>query len=140
MKLFNCEYRDGRASSAPELRKGIAKPEAHMTHDESDANNQSPQHDPDVLPHNYRQCDLDETCPKAVVPDDGDCGPTSRCICGRPDCEVCFPPRLPEFSPPIVNSEAWLTMKSVYPRRLRELDEDAPSQHPMSRVAAPAEP
>ncbi len=82
----------------------------------SDPNNESMAHDPDVLPHDYNDCDMDEIFFKAVVPDDLEKAPASRCMCGRPDCGKCFPPQPSEFSPPITGAEAWLMQK--YPRRL----------------------
>ena len=63
-----------------------------MTQDEAEANNQSTAHDPDVLPHDYASQDMDQIFMKAIVPDDHDGAPASRCICGRPDCRTCFPP------------------------------------------------
>ena len=70
-------------------------------------NNQSEAHDPDVLPHMYEEVDRDRIFEKAVAPDELDCAPTGRCICSRPECAICFPPRAPEFGPPVINAEAW---------------------------------
>jgi hypothetical protein len=130
INLFNCEYRDGRATSAPELRKNA---NAYVTQDEADANNQSPAHDPDVLPHDYASHDMDEIFMKAIVPDDHDGAPASRCICGRPDCSKCFPPQPPEFGPSPLPAESWMVCNGRLPRRLREM-EGAESELPRSEL------
>ena len=56
--LFNCEYRDGRSIIAPELRPAAIH--AIQTEYDPDANNKSPTHDPDVLPHLYDADDMDK--------------------------------------------------------------------------------
>ena len=42
IECFNCEYRGGRAVSAPELRKNKHNGEAHVVQDANDPNNNSP--------------------------------------------------------------------------------------------------
>ena len=49
IELFNCEYRDGRSTIAPELRPAALN--AIQSEHDPDTNNQSPTHDPDVLTH-----------------------------------------------------------------------------------------
>ena len=129
VQLFNCEYRDGRSSAAPELRKKQQGAETQLIQQSSgqvtvlsregivDPNNDSTMHDPNVLPHNYDERDLNEIFFRAEVPEDQENSPASRCMCGRPDCQECFPPHPSEFSPPVTGAEAWLLQK--YPRRLR---------------------
>ena len=65
-QLFGCEFRGGRATSAPQLRKegGI---EVHAVSPEDDDKYSRPCHDPAVLPHHYREGDLDEHFPKATA-------------------------------------------------------------------------
>ena len=109
VKLFNCEYRDGRAASAPQLRKNDSKPEVNVAQTEADPNNTSRSHDPDVLPHDYNDEDLDEIFYKAVVPGDGDGAAASTCICGRPDCLECFPAQPRGMVGDRGLAEAWLT-------------------------------
>ena len=118
--LFSCEFREGRPLAAPELRKQKPQQEAaskHLIHvaqmepaagREEESNNQSPMHDPAVLPHMYLDKDLDQLFEKAVAPPELDCAPTGSCICSRPECPVCFPPRAPEFGPAVVDSECWI--------------------------------
>ena len=106
IELVNCEYRDGRSTIAPDLRP--APINAIQSEHDPDANYQSPMYDPDVLPHLYEAGDRDKLFEKATVPAEMDCAPTGRCICSRPECGICFPPRGPEFGPAVTNSEAWL--------------------------------
>ena len=56
---------------------------------------------------------MSKTFETAVAPAELDCAPTGKCICSRPECRKCFPPRPDEFGPPIVNSEAWIVDKQV---------------------------
>ena len=124
VELFNCEYRDGRATTAPLLRKEKAPDaECHMTttnattrHNDdgmtqrntasnmanigmgvgvgvgdTDANNLSPTHDPDVLPHAYAADDMESLFPVAVAPDDAEGIPRDVCICCKPGCVRCYP-------------------------------------------------
>ena len=125
VELFNCEYRDGRATTAPLLRKEKAPDaECHMTttnatkrHDDDgvthsnmasnmasniasnigvgvgDANNLSPSHDPDVLPHAYAVDDMESLFPVAVAPEDAEGIPRDVCICCKPGCGRCYPRR-----------------------------------------------
>ena len=72
VRLFNCEYRDGRASTAPELRQNKQNAETSLIHTHTnvpsnsptlkndDPNNDSTAHDPDLLPHEYNDEDLDD--------------------------------------------------------------------------------
>ena len=57
MKLFGCEYRDGRAASAPLLRKMDSAQVNIVDADEK-------------LPHLRTQTEIDELYPRMVAPDD----------------------------------------------------------------------
>ena len=130
--LFNCEYRDGRASSAPELRKAKGNGAVNVVQEAStndEPNNQSPAHDPDVLPHAYSEKDLEEIFARAVVPPDDDVALEGRCICSRPDCERCFPPPAPEFGPPAGPAEVWMV-----DRREEEKKERLRKSEPLPRL------
>ena len=124
MQLFNCEFRDGRAMSAPSLRKdnktiahggtqGVAayidsggfqtKHEATPRQRGEDYNNDyvlvfhddhQIPHDAGVLPHEYEEASLEKLFPKAVAPPLDGEGLLPRCICFRPECATCFP-RIP---------------------------------------------
>ena len=153
VELFNCEYREGRAHTAPELRRspadtgGLAVGGHDGGHDGEAWRNSGPSadtahvheqglshaleasgsedlfahiapHDPSVLPHEYLQEDVDKLFPIASAPEELDCAPVCRCICGRPDCGACFPPRAPEFGPAVERAEAWIMIEGKYPRRL----------------------
>ena len=127
VELFGCEYREGRSAAAPELRKMKVDKQAlsfHVAQMEDPAvgpaevNNQSIAHDPDVLPHMYDQAERDRIFDIALAPPEVDCAPVGKCICYRPECRLCFPLPLPEFSPPITNAEAWLVDRTELPRRL----------------------
>ena len=109
-ELFDCEYREGRSAAAPELRKDREPPAVHAVQREHDpdANNRSPMHDPDLLPHMYDANGMSKTFEIAVAPAELDCSPTGQCIRSRPECRVCFPPPMPEFGLPVTNSEAWI--------------------------------
>ena len=119
VELFNCEYREGRATTAPLLRKEkTPDAECRMTttnttkqHDNDgvthsnmasnmasnigvgvvDTNNLSPSHDPDVLPHAYAADDMESLFPVAVAPEDAEGIPRDVCICCRPGCGRCYP-------------------------------------------------
>jgi hypothetical protein len=115
VSLFNCEYRDGRAQSAPELRKAKSSSSstavayaAYGDQEQLDPNNRSIAHDPDVLPHAYSEDDMDQIFLRAVVPDDGDSSSAVKCMCSRPECGVCFPKAKPEFSTINEYAEAWI--------------------------------
>ena len=132
VKLFNCEYREGRASSAPELRKARANGAANVVQralTSDDPNEQSPAHDPDVLPHAYAEEDLEWLFARAVVPPDDDVALEGRCICSRPNCERCFPPPAPEFGPPAGPAEAW-----VVDRQQETTDEMIVRSEPLPRL------
>ena len=109
IELLNCEYRDGRSTIAPELRPAAIN--AIQSEHDPDANNQSPTHDPDVLPHLYETDDMDKLVEKAIAPAEMDCAPTGRCICSLPECGILFPPRWHELGPAVTNSEAWLVAR-----------------------------
>ena len=127
VELFGCEYREGRSSIAPELRKQKT-PDQHVAHlckhsnlhvaqmdpavGPEDINNISPMHDPMVLPHMYADGDMEGLFGKAVAAPELDCEPSGACICSRPHCGICFPPPAPEFGPAVVDSEAWLAVPS----------------------------
>ena len=76
-----------------------------------EAKNKSPTHDPDVLSHMYDIGDMNTTFEVATAP--------AECICSRPGCRICFPPRVSEFGPPVTNSEVWLV---AGPKRVSEKD------------------
>ena len=92
-------------------------------------------HDPDILPHMYDIEEMSKTFETAVAPAELDCAPTGKCICSRPECRKCFPPRPDEFGPPIVNSEAWIVDKQVSEKGC-EFGEVASSQG-LQRVTLP---
>ena len=86
IKLFGCEYRGGRAESAPLLRKKEKEEEEVHANEEDEVSkaglveravlsedfpwyNDFPTHDPDVLPHEYEMGDLDSYFPTATAPD-----------------------------------------------------------------------
>ena len=96
VELFNCKYREGRATAAPELGKNKTPAvdgrsrhaEIHLNDDarrrqadnngltataHNDINEQSAMHDPDVLPHMYEQKDLEKIFQRAEAPDKLDC-------------------------------------------------------------------
>ena len=106
IELLNVEYRDGRLTIAPELTPAAMN--ANQSEHDPGASNQSPTHDPDVLLHLYNASDMDKLFERATAPPEMDCAPTGRCICSRPECGVCFPPRGHEFGPAVTNSETWL--------------------------------
>jgi hypothetical protein len=108
-----------------------------ITQEDADVNNQSPAHDPDVLPHDYEINDLNDVFYKAVVPDDQDCAPSSRCICGRPDCKICFPPRPPEFGPPVAPAEAWMAAGGRLPRGFEEMRSGDVGEQPSEPIRRP---
>ena len=70
IKLFSCQYREGRAASAPKLKRkegtSVHVCEAHVGHDGEEE--EGPMHDPELLPHHYSQHDRDELFPVAVAP------------------------------------------------------------------------
>jgi hypothetical protein len=51
---------------------------------------------------------MNEIFLRAVVPDDGDSASATRCMCSRPECEVCFPKVKSEFGTVGEYTEAWL--------------------------------
>ena len=78
IELFSCQFREGRAASAPQLRRDIDGvgfmgefEDAVYAQGESNAQGEFeyPAHDPAVLPHHYREDELDEFFPKAKVED-----------------------------------------------------------------------
>ena len=119
-ELFNCEYRDGRAESAPMLRKDKLKkvnavyatyrapaeygPKAQ---DPDDDYAHIPLHDPDVLPHEYLQEDLDQLFPLAVAPEEPDGTAPNQCICHRPECSECFPGAAGQPVRDVSGKESW---------------------------------
>ena len=105
-ELFNCKDRHGRSTIAPELRPAAIN--TIVNDNDPDINNQSPMHDPDVLPHLYEGAGIDAIFEKATAPAELDCAPTGRCICSRLECGICFPPRGSEVDPVVEKSEAWL--------------------------------
>ena len=131
VKLFNCEFRDGRAESAPLLRKqkstaqggtvAVAtqydkrKPnDEHedgtttTTHQQRQPSSsireedEHPAHDPSYLPHEYPENEIDELFPAAVAVGGED--REDSCICSMPECTRCFP----EVKMPYAaGAEAW---------------------------------
>ena len=94
VELLNCEYRDGRESAAPQLKKDTATlPARHLATLADDINKQGPAHDPDILLHNYNDEDLNSMFPRAVASEDPDGVPTYCCICCLRTCAKCFPPQ-----------------------------------------------
>ena len=119
VQLFNCEFREGRAESAPLLRRQKATAQGgtvatvaatqidrerpndkHETDDDrrrpdcndhDDSTEQKP-HDPSYLPHEFPDEEIEKFFPIAVasVRDDGIPGKI-ECICSRPECARCFP-------------------------------------------------
>ena len=93
VKLFGCEYREGRANSAPQLRRkedegqenavqvvgddvggdwettGATAGSTAYDYDDADYDRLFPMHDPDVLPHEYPRNDFDAYFPIAVSPE-----------------------------------------------------------------------
>ena len=154
VKLFNCEYREGRATSAPELRKNVNQPDinsidvadnngGHGGHadggrggqtggldggrtdewrnkdkDKDEDDDLSEAHDPAVLPHEYNDEDLEKLFKKAEVPAEVDAS-SLNCICSRPECKRCFPPRAREFMPPVSGAEAWAVFTQLPRTRVR---------------------
>ena len=106
IELFNCEYRYGRSTNAPELRPAAIN--AIQDEHDPDSNNQSPTHNPDALPHLYETDYMNKLFEKAVAPAEMDCAPTGQCICSRPECRTWCPPKEYELGPAINSSEAWL--------------------------------
>ena len=70
VEILNCEYRDGRASTAPQLKMDtVPMPDGHVAALDEDINNHEPAHDPDILPHNYNDEDLSSIFPRAIAPE-----------------------------------------------------------------------
>ena len=94
VEVFNFEYRDGRASTAPPLKKEtVLLSDGDVATLDDDINNQGPAYDPDILPYNYIDDDLNSMLLRAVAPEDPDGVPTDCCICCRPTCVKRFPPQ-----------------------------------------------
>ena len=119
VQLFNCEFREGRAESAPLLRRqkstaqgGTVATVAAMQvdskrpndkheadddrrrpdcNDHDDSSEHKP-HDPSYLPHEFPNDEIEKLFPLAVAAtrDDGVPGKI-ECICSRPECVKCFP-------------------------------------------------
>ena len=78
VKLFSCEFRGGRAASAPQLRRQGTLNDHGVcvvamsggTINEDDSVPEARLHDPGVLPHHYSDNDIDTMFPKAVAPRD----------------------------------------------------------------------
>ena len=107
--LFNCEYRDGRAQTAPLPRKEkIPTTDGHAAtvHDDDD-NDAGPAHGPDVLPHTYTVDDIEALFPRALAPEDPDGASPDQCIWCAPGCGKCYPPRPCEFDMAAWGRDAW---------------------------------
>ena len=108
VELFDCECRDGRASTAPQLKKdSVPIPHGHVLTLVDDVSSYPPAHGPDILPHNYNSWDLNSMFPRAAAPEDPDGVPTDQFICGRPSCVKCFPPQPQAPSQGGVWRESW---------------------------------
>ena len=108
VELFNCGYREGRASTALQLKKDtVPMTDGHVASLDDDDNNHGPAHDPDILPRSYNDEDPNNLFPRAVAPKDPDGVPTDQCVCGRPTWIKCYPqdPRAPSHDG--VLRESW---------------------------------
>ena len=117
VELFNCEYRDGRARTAPLLRKdkGAAHDGHVATLNDEDVNNAGPAHDPDVLPHSYANDDLEQMFPRAIAPDDPEGIAPDHCICCRPGCVKCYPTGTSKADEPHRGQEVWCISRELKP-------------------------
>ena len=93
VRLFSCEYRSGRAASAPQLRRQDVN-DNHDTMAQFDSDcfeDEARAHDPSVLPHHDAPHELDELFPRAKVEScaaqDLSCGQT---VSARACCAVHF--------------------------------------------------
>ena len=118
-ELSNCEYRGGRAESAPDLRKDRPLNLIQAGSDITDVNNASEMHDPSFLPHDFVSEDIERMFPKAKAPPELDFSSSCRCMCGRPECRTCFSPQVDEFGQASSHAEAWVVNGegSQWPRR-----------------------
>ena len=108
VELFNCEYRDGRATTAPQLKRDtVPTSDGRFASLDADDDNRGPAHDPDILPHNYDDGDIDGLFPRAISPEDPDGVPTDQSICCRPSCLRCFLPHPRAPSQDGVCREIW---------------------------------
>ena len=125
-ELFNCEYRGGRAESAPDLRKDRPLNLIQAGSDITDVNNASEMHDPSFLPHDFLSEDIERMFPKAEAPPDLDFSSYCQCMCCRPECRICFPVQVDEFKQVSSHAEAWIVNgeSSKWPRR-RDAPESA---------------
>ena len=73
VRLFSCEYRGGRAESAPQLRREVNHVDSILTniHDDHDRfgydGPDAEMHDEHVLPHHYESKDLERMFPRAAA-------------------------------------------------------------------------
>ena len=86
--------------------------------DKDEDDDLSEAHDPAVLPHEYNDEDLEKLFKKAEVPAEVDAS-SLNCICSRPECKRCFPPRAQEFMPPVSGAEAWAVFTQLPRTRVR---------------------
>ena len=133
VQLFNCEFRDGRAESAPLLRKQqttaqggtiatATQIDGQRPDDKHEADNTTPTqqqrhddnghgdkieqipHDVTYLPHEFPDEEIERLFPAATVPAQGDERLDKECICSRPECRKCFPSESPVY---VDGLEAW---------------------------------
>ena len=73
MKLFNCEFREGRPDGAPQLKRDAAVEVQVMGEfaeiTDSHELDSIPMHDAQVLPHHYQPEDLEQMFPRATAPE-----------------------------------------------------------------------
>ena len=67
MKLFGCEFRGGRPAGAPQLKREKAEGMGELNVHEDDFYH-AEMHDPDVLPHEYNNDDIEKLFPRAIAP------------------------------------------------------------------------
>ena len=65
--LFGCEFREGRADSAPQLRREGLKVFDAADLDGIHNMTEATMHDPDVLPHMYTNDDIDAMFPNIIA-------------------------------------------------------------------------
>ena len=133
VQLFNCEFREGRAESAPLLRRQQATAQggtiAVATHVNSkgpndrrevdDVTNRHKQrhsdahgddeidqtpHDCAYLPHEFPAPEIERLFPIASAPKHDDGTSGTQCICSKPECLKCFPSKSSVY---VDGLEAW---------------------------------
>ena len=113
VELLNCEYRDGRAQTAPLLRKektptndGHAATIDATSNDDNDNNSGLPT--TQACYRTHKRLTVSRLCfHGAVAPVDLDGASPDQCICCPPGCGKCYPPRPGEFDAAPSGREAW---------------------------------